>query len=249
MNPLTARRIFATLGLKAPVGNEAPSGESLRCRRRRDLTITPALPQLRPWQPQPITLEKVDMSNIFKQNLVVAFLLALLVPCFPGMAAPSSEDSLIKDLDSPKDSVVTSALLKLEKQYPTSTKAFPKMKELLTDSRAPVRRKAARVLGVLHADVSDADIKAITALLKSADPKEVGDGLIALRGLKASQTVPEILPLLKHSTPNVIRDACRTLAVHGSKDLIPQIEPLLQHPNAAVKKDAQDAIFNLRSKP
>ena len=70
----------------------------------------------------------------------------------------------------------------------------------------------------------------------------------SLRGLKAAQTVPEILPLLKHSTPNVIRDACRTLAVHGTKDNIPAIEPLLNHPVAAVKADAQDAIFKLKNK-
>ena len=125
---------------------------------------------------------------------------------------------------------------------------MPAMKKLLSDSRAPVRRKAARVLGVLHAEVSEADLKAITAMLKASDPQEIIDALKSLRGLKAAQTVPEILPLLKHSTPNVIRDACRTLAVHGTKDNIPAIEPLLNHPVAAVKADAQDAIFKLKNK-
>jgi HEAT repeat protein len=111
-----------------------------------------------------------------------------------------------------------------------------------------VRRKAARVLGILHADVDQTDLKNICALLEASDPAEVMDGLKALRGLKASETVPQILPLLKHSNTGVLRDACRTLAVLGNKDVIPSIEPLLKHSHAAVKKDAQDAIFLLQSK-
>ena len=173
---------------------------------------------------------------------------ALLALAWPVAAAEKTEDQLIADLNSPKEGVVTDALLKLEKNYPTSTKAPPKMKALLTDARPTVRRKAARVLGVLHAEVSDADLKAITAMLKASEPREVMDALISLRGLKAAQTVPDILPLLQDKTPNVIRDACRTLAVHGNKSTIPSLEPLLNHPNAAVKKDAQDAIFVLKNK-
>ena len=176
--------------------------------------------------------------------LAVGFIVAAL----PLRAAAATEDQLIKDLDSSNAGVVTSALLKLEKEYPTSTKAFPVMKKLLTDKRDKVRRKAARVLGVLHAEVSDADIKAIVAMLKASDPQEVMDGLKALRGLKAAQTVPDILPLLKSKTPNVVRDACRTLAEHGGKEIILSIEPLLSHPSAAVKADAQDAIHKLRTK-
>jgi HEAT repeat protein len=144
---------------------------------------------------------------------------------------------------------VTAALQKLEKQYPTSTKAIPAIKKLLADSRPEVRRKSARVLGVLHAEVSETEVKQICGLLKGSQPAEVIDGLKSLRGLKsANSAIPEILPLLKHQHPNVIRDACRTLAVLGNKDLVPSIEPLLNHPNAAVKKDAQDAIFALRAK-
>jgi HEAT repeat protein len=179
-------------------------------------------------------------------KLIQMLTVGMIVAALPLRANAATEDQLIRDLDSWKESVVTSALQKLEKEYPTSTKAFPAMKKLLTDNRDKVRRKAARVLGVLHADVSDADIKAIATMLKASDPQEVIDALKSLRGLKAAQAVPDILPLLKSNTPNVIRDACRTLAVHGSKDIIPSIEPLLTHPSAAVKADAQDAIFKLK---
>jgi hypothetical protein len=105
-------------------------------------------------------------------------------------------------------------------------------------------------LGALHAEVSDDDIKAICSLLKSGTTEEVIDGLKALRGLKAPQAVAQITPLLKETGrhPNVIRDACRTLAVLGNKSIIPEIEPLLNSPNAAIKRDAQDAIYALKSK-
>lgn len=189
------------------------------------------------------------MNSMWKRTFVGALLLAVLAAC-PSLlaAATKSEDQLIQDLGSPDSGKVTDALLGLEKQYLTSTKAFPEMKRLLTDSRAKVRRKAARVLGILHADVDQTDLKNICALLKASDPQEVMDGLKALRGLKASETVPEILPFLKHSNTGVVRDACRTLAVLGNKDSIPSIEPLLNHSHPAVKKDAQDAIYQLRQK-
>ena len=188
------------------------------------------------------------MRIMCKRSFVWALSLALLAVASPVLAREKTEDELIADLASPNESKVTDALLKLEKQYPTSTKAFPKMKELLKDPRQKVRRKAARVMGVLHADVNQENLTDILALTKGSDPREIMDGLISLRGLKAESTVPELVPFLKHSHPNVIRDTCRTLAVLGNKDLIPQIEPLLNHPEAAVKKDAQDAIFKLRQK-
>jgi HEAT repeat protein len=190
------------------------------------------------------------MKKICRKVFVGALLAALLAVAYsPLTASAKSEDEYIADLASPKEGVVTGALLKLEKEYPTSTKALPTIKKLLTDSRDTVRRKAARVLGALHADVSAEDIKNICALLKGAESREQMDGLIALRGLKAADAVPEILPLLKSTTPNVIRDACRTLAVLGGKDVIPAIEPLATHPEPKVQKDAKDAIFLLKSKP
>jgi HEAT repeat protein len=175
---------------------------------------------------------------------------AVLASALTAVAAPKTEDELIAALASPKEKDVTSALLQLEKQYPTSTKAFPEMKKLLTDDRLAVKRKAARVLGSLHAEVSQQDLDAICTLLKESNRDAVIDGLKALRGLKAQSTIPKITPLLKDSSlhPNVIRDACRTLAVLGNKDVIPEIEPLLKNSNPAIQKDAQDAIYKLQGK-
>lgn len=190
------------------------------------------------------------MNHSSKRSFIGMLALALL--CFSPaalLAGPVTEEKLIADLASPKDDVVTDALQKLEKEFPTSTTAFPTMKKLLTDPRVKVHRKAARVLGVLHAPVDQTDIKNICALLKAADVDEVTDGLKALRGLKAAAAVPEILPVLKSPTPNLVRDACRTLAVLADKSVIPSIEPLLKDPNAKVQKDAQDAIFLLKAKP
>lgn len=189
------------------------------------------------------------MNTTGRLSFVWMLILALVALAAPLRAAAASEDKLIADLDSSIPTTVTAALQKLEKEYPTSTKAFPKIKQLLSDKREKVRRKAARVLGVLHAEVSTDDLKAITAMLKATDPQEVIDGLKSLRGLKAAGVLPEVLPLLKHSTPNVVRDACRTVAVFGTKENIPALEPLLNHPVAAVKSDAQDAIFQLKAKP
>ena len=190
------------------------------------------------------------MKKACKWSLIGAALFAFLATALNSSAAAKSEDELIADLSSPIVTKVEAALQRLEKDYPTSTKAHPQIKKLLTDDRPRVRRRAARVLVALHAEVSGEDIKAICALLKSADAEEAIDGLKALRGLRAPQAVPQITPILKETGrhPNVIRDACRTLAALGNKDVIPQIEPLLNHANAAIRKDAQDAIFVLKAK-
>lgn len=190
------------------------------------------------------------MNKACKWTWIGAALFVFLATALTSSAAQKSEDELIAELASPNADKVAIALQKLEKDYPTSTRAHPQIKKLLTDSRPKVRRKAARVLGALHAEVNNDDIKAICALLKSSDTDEAIDGLKALRGLKAPQAVAQITPILKETSrhANVIRDACRTLAVLGNKDVIPAIEPLLNNPNAAIKKDAQDAIFVLKSK-
>ena len=185
-----------------------------------------------------------------RSGIVVGMLLlAALVAPAPLLAAKvKTEEHLIQDLGSPVPGTVTDALHQLEKQYPGTTKALPAIKGLLMDSRPKVRRKAARVLGALHSDVEPADITAICALLKSAEPDEVIDGLKSLRGLKAPGAVAEIVPQLQHANTHVVRDACRTLAALGDKDTIKAIDPLLNNPDPAVKKDAQDAIFQLNSK-
>ncbi|HWN97570.1 MAG TPA: HEAT repeat domain-containing protein, partial [Methylomirabilota bacterium] len=161
------------------------------------------------------------MSHTFQRLLVAVSLLSLFTFLSPVLAAEKTEDQLIADLDSPQVKVVNGALLKLEKLHPTSTKAFPKMKKLLADSRPEVRRKAGRVFGALHADLDKEDIKLIAAMLRAPDAQEQMDALKSLRGLKAPETVPDILPLLKSPAPNIVRDACRTLAVLGNKDTIP----------------------------
>jgi HEAT repeat protein len=188
------------------------------------------------------------MSNLSKRSLVGALLLAMCTMASPLLAKEKSEDQLIQDLASPDADKVAETLQHLEKGYPTSTKSFPAIKKLLADQRPKVRRKAARVLGALHAQVDEANLKDICALLKSTDTAEIVDGLKSLRGLKASSTVPEILPLLKHDKVNVVRDACRTLSVLGDKGTIPAIEPLVSNPDPKIHKDAEDAIYILRSK-
>lgn len=190
------------------------------------------------------------MINLTKRSFLVALACGVvMLATTPAFAAKvKTEDELIAELSAPKESVVTGAMLKLEKQFPTSQKSVAEIKKYLADNRPAVRRKAARVIGALHAEVTSTELKSICELLKAADYKEVVDGLIALRGLKAKETLPQITPLLNHAQQNVVRDACRTIAVLGDKSHIPLIEPLLQNKNASIQKDAQDAIFTLKSK-
>jgi HEAT repeat protein len=192
------------------------------------------------------------MSKLNRRGFIGLLVLAVLaltwVPGSLQAGSPKTEDELIVDLGSPKVRVVTAALQQLEKNYPTGTKALPVIKKLLTDSRPAVVRKAARVLGAIHADVSSDDIKNICALFNSTDKHEIMDGLIALRGLKAQSAIPQILPLLNNPDSNVKRDSCRTLAVLGDSSLIPSLKPLLTYPDLAVQKDAADAISILKEK-
>ena len=179
--------------------------------------------------------------------LAVVFLAGILAP-LSLQAAPKSEDQIIVDLASPKDGTVIDALQSVERYYPTTTKALPAMKKLLADPREKVKRKSARVLGVIHADVDSTDINNICDLLKSSDKRVIMDGLISLRGLKAQSAIPQILPLLDNPDSNVKRDSMRTLAVLGDSSLIPKIKPLLTYPDLAVQKDAADAIAILKEK-
>jgi hypothetical protein len=203
------------------------------------------------------------MRYIYKRSFLRVLLLALLAISSPLRAGSrdgashsipaKTEPQLIQDLApaNPTD-VIVDALGLLEdmhKKNANCTNSIPAMKMLLPDTREPVRRKAARVLGVFHAPMDDADIKLVCAQLKASDWREVQSGLKALRDLQTTSTIPDILPCLKHFNPFVVRDACRTLAVLGTKDVIPSIEPLLNNPDEAVRKDAQDAINKLRAKP
>ncbi|MDR3458466.1 MAG: HEAT repeat domain-containing protein [Verrucomicrobiae bacterium] len=186
------------------------------------------------------------MKSICKSLLIVAAIFATALPLLAK--PPQTEAELIAALDSPKEKIVFAALQDLEKQYPTSAPALAKIKTLLTDPRPLIHEKAARVLGALHADVSDADLKSIAAMLDSADKKEIQEALKALRGLKAQSVIPKIVSLLQHADPFVKRDACRTLAVVADKSVIPSIEPLLKDADPKVVKDANDAIFALKAK-
>ena len=186
------------------------------------------------------------MKNIFKLLLACAFVFSLATPLLAK--DPKTEDEVMTALNSTNAKVVFNALLVMEKKYPTSAPGLAKAKSLLTDDRATVREKAARVLGALHADLSDDDLKKISAMLDSSDPKEVQQALLALRGLEAKSTIPKILPALKNADPFVKRDACRTLAVLGDKSVIPDIQPLTQDPDPKVQTDANDAIFALKNK-
>lgn len=159
-----------------------------------------------------------------------------------------TDEQLIQDLNATNpETTVIDALARLEKGRVTT--ALPAIKRLLSDSRPPVRIKAARIVGNFSADVDDSDLKVLCAMLKSTDTREVEASVKALRALNAPSAVPEILPLLKSDDTHIIRDACRTLAVLANKDAIPSIESLLQHPDPAVQRDAKDAIAALRAKP
>jgi HEAT repeat protein len=192
------------------------------------------------------------MNKLSKRSfigmLVLAVLAVTLAPLLLQARPPKSEDELVAHLASPKDKEVYAALQELEKTYPTDTKIIPPIEKLLADPRPVVRRKAARVLGVIHADVDSTDIQNICELLKASDKHEIIDGLIALRGLKAQNAIPQILPLLDNPDSNVKRDSMRTLAVLGDSSLIPKIKPLLTYPDLAVQKDAADAISILKEK-
>ena len=187
-----------------------------------------------------------NIGRLFLSGILGAVVLSTALPA--SATPPKTEDELLATLSSPKDREVYNALQDLEKTYPTDAKILPPIKGLLADPRPMVSRKAARVLGAIHADVSDADIKNICALLTAADKHEITDGLIALRGLKAQSAIPQILPLLDNPDSNIKRDSCRTLAVLGDKSLIPKIKPLLDYPDVSVQKDAADAIDILKEK-
>jgi hypothetical protein len=205
------------------------------------------------------------MNNFTAKFSAMVIGLFLLGMALPVLAAPPKATSLPPKTDDQieaeaigalaatnSDRTITSAMTLLERLHSkdlSHTNAIPALKSLLADNRSPVRRKAARILGIFHAPMSAADLQAVCTQLKAEDWGEVQSGLKALRGLDAAEMVPEILPCLKHTNANVVRDACRTLAVVGDKSVIPAIEPLLASDNSKIKKDAEDAIQLLKSKP
>ena len=186
------------------------------------------------------------MSTRIAKTFALAFLFAAI--SLPALASKKSEEELIALLNSPDEGKVTSALQDLEKQYPESKTAQAAVISKLKDPREKVQRKAARVLGAIHAPVDKKVLAEITPLLKSPNKDAVIDGLKALRGLDSKSTIPEILPLLQSPDENIKRDSCRTLAEIGDDSLVPKIEPLLKDPNKKVVEDAHDAIARLKAK-
>lgn len=162
--------------------------------------------------------------------------------------ADSGEARLIADMASDNPKKVLNALDDLEEKPNPGTNVIAAARKLLPDARPAVRKKAARVLGAIHAQVNQDDLKAICRMLKSYDKSEADEALKALRGLQAPETIPEITPLLKSPHDLLVRDACRTLAVLGTRELIPSIEPLLNHPNGDIRMDARSAITALQSR-
>ena len=176
------------------------------------------------------------------------FLFAAVVTFFAACSSTRPESELLRDLDSPHAGVVCDALQALEKQYPGSAAARPKIVAKLDDPRVEVRRKAARVLGAMGTRLDDAETAKVVVLLSSQNVDTVIDGLKALRGTGNASAVPAIVPLLAHPNRYVKRDACRTLAVLGDRSVVPAIEPLVGNPDHEVDEDARLAIARLREK-
>ena len=175
-------------------------------------------------------------------------LLSLLLSSWAPELRAKTEEELIAELASGDASVVRSALGKLEGSYAASAKAQAAVKRLVRDSRPDVRRKAARVLGAMHAPVESSTVQDLCALLDGPTPDEVSDGLKALRGLKAPEAVPRIVATLRHPDGNVVRHACRTLAVLGNAEVIPALSVLLHNAEPEVTDEAKAAIRKLQAK-
>ena len=177
-------------------------------------------------------------------------MLGLLLLGASTSSARETQAQLIQQLSATNSTdVITDAMSELERRNDhgdSQTNAIPALKLLLPDDRSPVRRKAARLLGIFHAQLTDAEIQEVCRQLHSSW-READSALKALRDLDARPAVPEVIPMLRHSNVYVVRDACRTLAVIGDKSVIPSIEPLLQSPNKSVVKDAQKAIDELNA--
>jgi HEAT repeat protein len=190
--------------------------------------------------------EENCMLTRFGRTLALPLVFAAL--SLPSLAAQKTEQELIALLSAPDEGKVTGALQDLEKGYPESKTAQAAVVSKLKDPREKVQRKAARVLGAIHAPVDKKILADITPLLKSPNKDAVIDGLKALRGLDSKSTIPEILPLLSNKDENIKRDSCRTLAEIGDASLVPKIEPLLNDPNKKVQEDARDAIARLKAR-
>ena len=110
------------------------------------------------------------MTNTTKRSFFIALACGVLPSPPPVQAAKvKTEDELIADLASPKEEVVTSAmLLKVGKAVSHQHQGTGRDQKISRRQAPAVHRKAARVLGALHAEVTSAEIKSICALLRRA---------------------------------------------------------------------------------
>ena len=207
-------------------------------------------------------MKVVNFCSSILRRRVAACLVAVCAGSALHGAPRKTESELLQMLKSPDYQQVIDALDRLPNWYPNSTNAVAAIKETLTSKHAPregvpaniLNRKAARALGNYGAELSLGEIRIVWAFLRAYDPNEVMDGLKSLRGLREPEainktTLEQVLPLLRDKDRHVIRDSCRTLAVIGNRDVIPSIEPLQEHSASDVRKDAQDAIDILNSRP
>ncbi|HEU5395668.1 MAG TPA: HEAT repeat domain-containing protein [Verrucomicrobiae bacterium] len=186
-----------------------------------------------------------------KKILIVGAMLGLWFGTASAISARETQAQLIQELSATNSTdVITDAMSELERRNDrgdSQANAVPALKLLLPDDRSLVRRKAARLLGIFHAQLTDAEVQEVCRQLHSTS-REAESALKALQDLDAKSAVPEVILMLRHSDTYVVRDACRTLAVIGDKSAIPSLEPLLQSPNKSVVKDAQKAIDQLKAR-
>jgi len=184
--------------------------------------------------------------KIRRIGLIALGLGLALLPASASRASEKSKEEVVAQLSSADESKVYDALQYVEKHFPEDAALREKVCSFLTDSRPKIKRKAARVLGALGANLTKDQVRDVQSLLAASDKETVIDGLKALRGLANRDDFAPILPLLQNSDQNIKRDACRTLAVIANKSAIPKIEPLLNDPDKKVREDAEAAIRALK---
>jgi hypothetical protein len=137
----------------------------------------------------PTTFGYSNIARICKRSFVAIFFVVLitmtLAPTSLHAKPSKTEDELISESSSPKDSVAVDALQQLERDYPDSTNAISAVKKALTDPRTKVHCKAARVLGALHVALNQDEMNTINVMLQSKNPDEVKEAQKALSAFAA----------------------------------------------------------------
>src|SRR5258708_23504187 len=113
--------------------------------------------------------EENHMPTRPARTFALCLLLAAISFSFSALASKKTEQEWIAQLSSSDEGKVTSALQGLEKEYPESPTARAKIASMLKDPREKVQRKAARVLGAIHAKVDAKVLAGVTPLLHSTE--------------------------------------------------------------------------------